>query len=342
MPKSLVRFFFTVGMCGLGAAACVTANGPSPGSEQPPKPPVLTEKTPPSEAMQAGVQFGGDTLQEVKRLAKHQKQGVAIGQAVESLLAKDASSLSDRELLNAGNLYSSMPVPLNIALFHSLANSPRPLSRQLGWQLAASKPSPVVGSAMDLELSRALAENEMDIVLIPMMANAVRANRLTSAYTVVRQGLMARGDEEFAQAMVSLSPERASEDFMVYLAQAPAEELRQLTMSSVNLYTAVAILKHLQKHPPNLANAQFDHLFLYAVSRNTGLAELAQLTLENFVPAHTDLVAMALARHPAWVQIAYLENARRRMNPKEGLLLSELKKVTSERDVIEEIDEAKL
>jgi hypothetical protein len=128
---------------------------------------------------------------------------------------------------------------------------------------------------------------------------------------------------------------------MTYLAQAPAEELRQLTLSSVNLYTAVAILKHLQKHPPNLANAYFDHLFLYAVSRNTGLAELAQLTVENFVPAHTDLVAMALARHPAWVQIAYLENARRRMNPKEGLLLGELKKVTSERDVIEEIDEAK-
>lgn len=341
MLKLLSQGLFAISLCIHGVTACVTGSGGAPGADQRPKPPVLTEKTTAPEAVQAAVQFGGDTLQEVKRLAKHQNTGVAIGQAVETVLSKEASSLADRELLNAGNLYSSMPVPLNISLFRSLTNSSRPLARQLGWQLAASKPSPVVGSAMDLELTRALAENEMDLVTIPMMANAVRANRLTSAYTIVRQGLMTRGDEEFAQAMVALSPERASEDFMTYLAQAPAEELRQLTLSSVNLYTAVAILKHMQKHPPNLANAYFDHLFLYAVSRNTGLAELAQITLENYVPAHTDLVAMALARHPAWVQIAYLENARRRMNPKEGLLLGELKKVTSERDVIEEIDEAK-
>lgn len=325
----------------LGATGCVTASSSTPGMDPAAKPPILSERTTPADAAQAAVQFGGETLQGVKRLAKQTNQGKQFGLAAEKILKTQAGDLGDKELLNAGHLYASMAVPLDTTLFRTLANSPRPLARQLGWQLAASKPSPLTATAMDRELTRALSENEMETVLIPMMANAVTTNHLTPAYTYVRQGLMIRGDEEFAQAMMALSPDRASEDFMDYLAQAPAEELRQLTLSSVNLYTSVAILKHFQKFPPNLANAHFDHLFLYAVSRNTGLAELAQTVIESYIPAHTDLVAMAIAKHPAWVQIAFLENARRRMNPKEGLLLTELKKVTSERDVVEEIDEAK-
>ena len=325
----------------MGITACVTNQGSGPAADASLKPPVITEKTSPVEAAQAGVQFGGDLLQEVKRLAKQQKQGKAIGQAAEQILKKEASSLGDKELLNAGNLYASMPVPMDTDLFFGLVNSSRPLARQLGWQLAASKPSTLMAAAIDRELTRALAENEIELALIPTMANAVTTNRLKSAYTFVRQGLIMRGDEEYAQAMMALNPERASEDFMDYLSQAQAEELRQLTLSSVNLYTSVAILKHFQKYPPNMAHAHFEHLFLYAVSRNTGLAELSQTVIESYIPGHTDLLAMVLAKHPAWVQIAYLENARRRMNPKEGLLLTELKKVTSERDVIEEIDEAK-
>ena len=328
--------YFSVSM-----TACVTSSGSTSTADAAAKPPVISEKMPAMEAAQAGVQFGGETLQEVKRLAKVHHQGQAIGQAAAKILKKEAGSLGDRELLNAGNLFASMPVPFDTDLFYSLVNSTRPLARQLGWQLAASKPSAGIATAIDRELTQALAENETEIVLIPTMANAVTTNRLKSAYTFVRQGLLTKGDEEFAQAMMALNPERASEDFMDYLSQASADELRQLTLSSVNLYTSVAILKHFQKFPPNMANAHFDHLFLYAVSRNTGLAELSQTVIEGYVPSHTDILAMALAKHPAWVQIAYLENARRRMNPKEGLLLTELKKVTSERDVVEEIDEAK-
>src|SRR5690606_4760486 len=132
---------------------------------------------------------------------------------------------------------------------------------------------------------------------------------------------------------------QASEDFLTYLALAPAEELRQLTLSSVNLYSCMIILKHMTYAPPSVANADFRHLFNYAVSRNNALAELAHAVLENYVPEHTDYLAQLLARQPVWVQMAYLENARRRMTPKVGLLLSELKKVSAQDDVISEIDE---
>ena len=79
------------------------------------------------------------------------------------------------------------------------------------------------------------------------MANAVAANQLTDAYTLIREGLMQQGGEEFVNAMIALNPKRASWDFLDYLAQASAEELRQLTLSSVDLFSCVAILKHLSQ-----------------------------------------------------------------------------------------------
>ena len=325
----------------LALNACVSASGTGGSATREP-PPKITADLPLDKAVSAAIDYGGDTLSEVKRALKRRHALTSAAPLVEARLHDGIGVLEPHQLLNAGHLYASLPVPIAVKTFRELLSSERPLARQLAWQLAAVKPSSALAQAIEVELTRALAEGDEDAVLVPQMANAVRANHLRSSYTLVRQGLMTKGDEEFALAMVALDPKRASNDFLLYLAQAPAEELRQLTLSSVNLYTCVTILHHLQRLPPDMGAPAFDRLFFYAVSRNTALADLAQGLLEGFVPVRTEPLAQMLAKHPAWVQIAYLENARRRMNPKLGLFLSELKKSTAENDVVSEINEIKL
>lgn len=322
---------------------CVSADGEQNQAEavQKAPPPEIYSNMPLNKALEAGIDYGGDTLAAVKKLIKRRHEGEKAGQLMEEALIKRALTYEQHQLMNAGNLYASAPRPIALKVFQTLIDSGRGIARQVGWQLAAMKPSKQLAQAIDLELTRAIADSDEDAVLVPQMANAARANNLKGTYTLMVQGLLRKGDEEFAQAMISMDPKRATDDFLQYLALANAEELRQLTMSSVNLYTCIAILKHQQSTPPSIGNLYFPHLFVYAVSRNTALAELAQKVLETQLPHNTELMAQALASEPVWVQIAYLGNARRNMNPKVGLLLSELKKTTSEQDVVQEIDEIK-
>ena len=202
------------------------------------------------------------------------------------------------------------------------------------------KPSAALARAIDQELSRALAEGEEDQLLIPEMANAVRANHLKGSYTLMREALMRKGSEEFALAMADLDPQLASEDFLNYLALAPAEELRQLTMSSVNLYSCLAILRHMQAVPPSAGAQNFEHLFAYAVSRNTGLAELAQIVLESYVPRGPSCYPSSSARARVGADRLH-RKCKAADEPKVGLLLNALKANTAESDVVEEINEIK-
>jgi hypothetical protein len=334
-------------LVGIGAGAgvgCASRDGRTASqsaSEEPLKPPQIYANMPLKEALGAAVDFGGDTLESVKRLVKRRSEGAKVGPLMEEDLAAGLDTYEPHQLLNAGNLYATFSPTMSPELLSKLVRHERPVTRQLGWQLAAIKPSATIAAAVDRELTRAIADGEEGAVLIPQMANAVLANKLKSSYTLVRQGLMANGDEEYAHAMIGLEPARAADDFLPYLAQAPAEELRQLTLASVNLYTCLAILKHLAAYPPSAGNPALEHLFLYAVSRNTALAEMAQNVIETLVPERTDLMAQLLARHPAWVQIAYVEGARRRAGAKTGLLMAELKKATTEQDVAAEIDQIK-
>jgi hypothetical protein len=323
----------------LALLGCATPDGMRREAKPVAPPPKITETTPLNEALEAAIDHGGDTLAEVKRLVKRRGEGEKAVKLVVPAIHDGMMEYEPHQLLNAGNLLSSLPGPLPRTTFKELIASTRPLARQLGWQLAATKPGAEIARTVDEELTRAVRDNDLDSVMLPQMANAVRANKLKSAYTLVRRGLLEKGDEEFAHAMFEVNPAKASDDALRYLALAPAEELRQLTLSSVNLYTVVAILRKYQTRPPGIAAPGFESLVVYAVSRNTALAELAQNVLETYVPQRTEVLASAVAKQPAWVQVAYLENARQKMNPKLGLILSELKKVTSEDDVVREIDE---
>lgn len=323
----------------LWVTGCVSGGKGS--ADEPVKPPQIYGNMPLDKALTAGIDFGGDTLADVRKLVRRRKEGAKAAPILRKAIMEGLETAENNQLMNATSLYMGMGEPLTPDMFQKMLQSGRPLACELAWQLAAIKPSRVIGETIERELTRALAENDEESLLYPQMANAVAANGLKGSYTLLRRGLMVKGDEEYVQAMIKLEPERASNDFLPYLAQANAEELRQLTMSSVNVYAVIAILKHMQKVPPDVGAVNFENLFEYAVSRNTALADLAKVVLQTYLPKYTDQLAQKLATHPLWVQIAFIENARREMTPKIGLLLNGLKDATAEPDVREEIGELK-
>ncbi len=177
-------------------------------------------------------------------------------------------------------------------------------------------------------------------VLIPEMARAVRSNQLKSVYTVIRLGLMESGSEEYAKTLISLDPKRASSDFMNYLSLVPVEELRQINFSSLDFYTAMTIMKHFEHFPPEASHAKSHHLYYFAVSRNIAISELAHKIIAGYMPAFKSIMAARLAGLPEWVQVAYVESARRNMTASIGILLRELKQTTGKRAVEDEIRSA--
>ena len=86
---------------------------------------------------------------------------------------------------------------------------------------------------LDERLTAMITNNELDEHYYPQMAEAVAANDLRSAYTVVRQGLFTSHDSAFVKAMIAIDARRAIGDFMDYLALAPIEELRQLNLRTI-------------------------------------------------------------------------------------------------------------
>ncbi len=296
-------------------------------------------KTTVEEAIEVAVNRGGQTIEDARRLVTQRKQWPAAHRALESAIQDGIIKYDNIRLANAVALYQGSPLPASVRLFENLVSSGRPVARQMGWQVAAAMPSRALTMAIERELGRAISENDEATVLIPQMAVAVQANGMKSAYTMVRQGLMTTGQEAFALSMAQLDPERASSDFIDYLAIASPEELRQLTQNSVNVYTCLIALKHLQSHPAPLSHPHAEQLVYYAVSRNNALADLAQAAIEAYLPRDRAQVAIMMSRLPQWAQIAYVESARRHKTPAVTLLLGELKKISSSNDVVEEVDE---
>lgn len=291
------------------------------------------------QAIEAAINRGGQTIDDARRLITQRKQWPSAHRALEAAIQDGIIKYDNVRLANAVALYQGSSLPASVRLFESLVGSGRPVARQLGWQVAAAMPSRALGVAIDRELGRAISENDEATVLIPQMAIAVQAHAMKSAYTLIRQGLMTTGQEAFALSMAQLDPDRASSDFLDYLALASPEELRQLTQNSVNVYTCLIALKHLQSHPAPLSHPHADFLVYYAVSRNNALADLSQAAIEAYLPRERAQVAIMMSRLPQWTQIAWVESARRHKTPAVTLLLGELKKISSSNDVVEEVDE---
>lgn len=177
--------------------------------------------------------------------------------------------------------------------------------------------------------------------MLPQMAQAAQANKLTSIYTLLRRGLMMKGDSEFAKAMITFDPKKATNDFMDYLSLATVEDLRQLNQSTINLHTCLVIFRHFLNYPVSTSHPKYSHLFIYSVSRNQVLKEMANLVLERQLPQYREQMAFTLARLPVWIQVAYVEGIRENLNTNVNLFLAKLKTVTAHKEVLEEIDDLK-
>jgi hypothetical protein len=319
-------------------ASCQTMSSESAKNETPPE---ITADMDFDDAIDAAVKFGGETLAKVKKLIAQQKMGAkATAMMTERLSSTEvAEKMPESQLMNMMHLLQSSGRRPSIELFRSLVRRERQAARDLGWNIAANYPSPEIAAAMDLEFTRAVASGTEETLLLPQMALAVQTNRLTSAYTLVRLGLMIKGNDEFAKAMISLAPRRSVDDFFPYLAKATIEELRQLNQSTVNVYTCMVILQHMNSVSPTTSHPQFSQLFLYAVSRNPGLSELASGAIDRVLPGFRTEVVQLLAQQPAWVQVAYVEGTKRRRSPHAPSFLAELKLSTSHNEVSEEINE---
>lgn len=309
--------------------------GKEEGSQDPP--PEITAEMSLDDAIMAALDHGGNTLGQVKQLIKRRGEQEKAGPILQGILEDAIQNYSDQRLLNASHLYFATTRPGLGELFVKMARSSRPLANRIGWRLASIRASKPMADLIERELTYAVQNNEESRVLWPEMATAVAVNRMQESYTLVREGLFRTGEQEFVSAMHALAPEQASSDFLDYLALASAEELRQLTLVNVNLFSSIEILRHLRSVPAPISHPSFSHLFLYSVSRNQALGELAEAVLERYVPSDTEHLAAILAGLPAWVQIAYLEDARRNMTTQKGLLVAELKNVTAKDHVIDEI-----
>jgi hypothetical protein len=294
------------------------------------------------DALQAGIDFGGDTAKNVRKLVAKRKQWPMAEKILYQAVQEGIIKYENTQLINAVMLYISGPVKPQEALFTQMISSGRPLARQLAWQMAAALPGKAMRTAMEREINRALFDDEEKELLIPAMARAIQANRMTSAYSVARQGLMTTHSEAFASAMATLNPEQATNDFLDYLSQCPPEELRQMTVTSVNIFAATIALNHMIKYQPNIAHEQIESIFYYAISRNPGLSDIAAGLIESMMVKNQSAMAVTLARMPVWAQIAFIENSRRNLTASKRVFLGELKRVTAQREVVDELGEIQL
>ncbi|MBP6218633.1 MAG: hypothetical protein KA436_08610 [Oligoflexales bacterium] len=329
MKKKWIFFLFLL-------PACVSTSG-----DQPRTPPQIDETTPLKEAVEAAVDFGEDTLRSVQRQISRRKKWDEVGQLLQANILKHHKQWTKVELLNAMNLYvlsqnekDSLAAP---ELFKVLVRAESSSVQEAAWELASKLPSSIMAREIESKLTESLLENELDDVLVPKMADAVAANDLNSSYSILKQGLFQKGDVSFARGMTVLDPKKSAEDFLDYLAQAPIEELRQLNLKSVDLFSCMLALQHLLVQPVSVSHPHFDSLFQFAISRNSALAELSRKILDIYFPKYAQSMAFLLARQPTWIQVAFIEKVRSQMTPIMGVFLSELRESTTQKEVIEEI-----
>ncbi len=259
-------------------------------------------------------------------------------------LSKQAelSPVQNARLLRSAMLYQQSPYLAQSKLVQGLLSSPNGSANQVALLIAATKPNKYIKATMDLHLTKLLSTGAMRSLANPLIAEVVQANRMFSSYSLMKQSLMASGDESFARAMASLKPRQSSRDFLKYLNLATYEELRQLHLVNVNSMTCSFIFNHLTRFHAPIEDPNFVALFLYSTSRNKMLSSLAEKALEPLVQRHRHYLASLLARMPPNVQISFVDSARHNLNPVKKLFLRDFRRITANEDVHFEVDSLRL
>ncbi len=332
-----MRIAGLVMLAAMSLASCVSVT-----QEEASKPPVIAAEMDVPQLVDAGLAFGDKTLEDVKKALTRKKAWPEAHKYLDAKFENNLAQLKDPALVNAVNLLQTHRTVLPSNVVATLVISERPMARRLGWELAARYPSREMAKLCEKVLTDAIARGEEVGMLMPEMAEAVRANQLSNVYTLVRIGLFNNGDPAFAKAMAEFDSEKATRDFLDYLARADIEDLRQLHQKTIHVPTAIVILRHINANALPINHQHVDKLFLYAVSRNQALGEYANSILEKNFPRYKEELALALSRMPVSIQVAFIEGSRRETNPNINVFLGQLRKMSGHREVIEEIEASKI
>lgn len=221
-------------------------------------------------------------------------------------LTSDRDDLLTSELRAAVELYLLLPEANLPSLFNVLVDARRMSVRRTGWQVAAMYPSTEMGEAVSHELSRR-ATRGGTTGMSPEAAVAVRTNELKEAYPLLRTALMAEGHVAYAKAMISLNPEAAADDLLVYLGAIPSEMLTNGKLSKAQRTTCAAALEHFSTHTPSLHNPSFRQLFFFASAADDRLSDAASKLLVSFVKDRPEHFSFLLAQMPAATQKSFLD-----------------------------------
>ena len=318
----------------LALVGCVTI-------EEENKPPEISSKSTIPEMFNAAIDFGGPTLKEVKKVTTGTRRWPQMANQVRMYLNKNLRQGKRPEIVRAAHLYQASVPTLEPEVLKLFTRHSDPEIAVIGWQLMAVRPSNPVKTFIEDEVSFFVVRNWEKRILFPELAMAIMENQVSSLYSVLELGLMENGSDEFAKAMVALDGESASAPFMDYLTRATIEDLRQINQTTVNVYTCLVILRHFMSNPLPLGHPNLGQLFIFAVSRNGALSDMAREVIDRQLPSFKDQMVYALARQPMNVQIAFVEGSRRNPSSNFRILLSQLKSVTRFHQVVEEIDSIK-
>lgn len=303
------------------------------------KPPTISQDMPLEQAFQHAIDFGGPTLEEVKSHVKARQAWPALNQLSAQYIQQNLGQVPPAKILHAIHLYRLSAPQIQPRILEALMATEEPVYRKMAWQLAAIKPSADVARYLDDKLSQLVVAGRQDEHLIPEMARAVRANEIKSVYSLLRRGLMTNGSDEFAKAMIALkADDQLADDLMNYLAQANLEDLRQINQSSVNMYTCLVILRYFMGNPLPVTNPNIGHVYLYAISRNPALAEMARDVLDQQIANYKEQMVYALSQQPMKVQMAFVEGTRHYPSANVKLMLAGLRKMTAYEEVEQEIE----
>ncbi len=325
-------------MCTVAMLSCTSITGEKIAET----PPALHAGMGIDELVNAGIKFGGQTLVDSAKILKKQNALERAALAVQLQIIDQYRDWDGAYLINAVKLYQLTAPRDPSEVFRLLINSDRKLARELALQVASEFPSRSIAKALDEKLTDAIEEEEIFEYLLPQLAVAITRNGMKDSYSILKLGLFQTNSDSFVTAMVAVDANQASSDLLDYLAQVPVEELRQLTLVTLDVYACLAALRHLAQSPPALSHAKFEHLFYYAMSRNTAFAQIAREVISRYLPEHSKVLARRFTQMPNWIQVAYIEGSRNNITPTVSLFLQDLRELSAQKEIIEEIDSIRL
>lgn len=304
-------------------------------------PPALTEKTSIQMIFDTAIQYGGDTLKKAKMLTAKTGRWSQLSSISYQYLLKKVPTRDAQQVHRAASLYLVSTPRVDLRIVKTLSRSRRPDLELIAWQMCSVRPSESTRSFLEEEASYFISSNQEARIMTPEFAYAVSSNQVKSLFSVMVRGLSTQGSDVFARAMISLNSGDLSQPFMDYLSRADLDDLRQINQKTIDPYTSLVILRYFLSHPLPIGHQQLGHIFLYAVSRNIALSDMAREVIEYQLPLHKEVLVQSLARQPLKVQVAYVETIRQNPTSHHRQILFELKKMTRYSEVIEEINSIK-